>query len=852
MMIAKLAAYMAAGAFVLSLASDPASGSELADCPRQWISGGPIPGIDGYVSQIIPWDRDGQGPMGTDLLVFGGSIVVDQVVPGAAVWDGTHWEGFPHPGYSIFDWVIRDGQLVVGGQDWPYGRVSRWTGTEWETLPTLNSSGPVRAVEVFRGEIIAGGGDYFGNTSGNSFIRRFRGTYWDTLGQGISGHPVDALEIYNDELVAAGRFSSSGGTPLYGVARWNGVNWASLGTGISGTSGYPITDFLLMDGYLVVAGRFNMAGGNPASNIARWDGNSWSAFSGNPGFVTAMAMHEGELYVGNWTKTDGGYYDTGRVRRWTGSSWVIEGSDFVGGIGALSSYHGRLYAGGIFTVNGSGQPSLNFTALSITGSGWDTIGSGLNGPINSFSEYQGRLIAGGRFLASNGITTNRVAERIGSTWQPLGFGMNEEVLALQTHANKLVAAGYFTMAGGVTANRIAQWNGQSWQPMGTGFDATVRVMTEFQGDLIVGGDFDVADGMQTSRLARWNGLSWTPLGTGVDNGIGHVQALCEYQGDLYAGGSFDSVGGVFSPSIAKWNGSQWSQVPFPLGFLFTNGYVTALCVHDEKLFAVLDNNTFAEWDGSQWTYLGASDPYQQQTIGSVFAILSSGDRLYAVGEVGSNGVYATLAYFEGVQWDFEFAFPPRDDQEVYAIREYDNSLVLGGNFRIVNNEVSGFFAQWQQTGPRFEFQPTVSSTCPGTDVFLSATVSGAVNPAYQWKKDGSDLSDGANVQGSNSTTLQLLSVDLSDDGAYHLVVTDECGIAESIPAELTVACCTSRPNGDANRDRVVDALDIQFFVETIMEENRTAARVCPSDFNHDRKLDVEDVEGFVNALLSAP
>ena len=57
---------------------------------------------------------------------------------------------------------------------------------------------------------------------------------------------------------------------------------------------------------------------------------------------------------------------------------------------------------------------------------------------------------------------------------------------------------------------------------------------------------------------------------------------------------------------------------------------------------------------------------------------------------------------------------------------------------------------------------------------------------YQWQKDGVDLTDGSNINGSTTATLTITSARVSDSGSYIVQVVNAAGIATSDEAILTV------------------------------------------------------------------
>lgn len=73
----------------------------------------------------------------------------------------------------------------------------------------------------------------------------------------------------------------------------------------------------------------------------------------------------------------------------------------------------------------------------------------------------------------------------------------------------------------------------------------------------------------------------------------------------------------------------------------------------------------------------------------------------------------------------------------------------------------------------------------GQDATFTVMASG-VMLVYQWLKDGETISDTENTySGTTSETLTVLSVDLSDEGVYSVIIANNANIL-SAPARLTV------------------------------------------------------------------
>ena len=76
--------------------------------------------------------------------------------------------------------------------------------------------------------------------------------------------------------------------------------------------------------------------------------------------------------------------------------------------------------------------------------------------------------------------------------------------------------------------------------------------------------------------------------------------------------------------------------------------------------------------------------------------------------------------------------------------------------------------------------------CAGSSAIFSVAANGSTNLVYQWRKDGSNLSDGGNLSGTGSATLTINPVSSADLGNYDVLVTNSCGTNVSAQAALTL------------------------------------------------------------------
>ncbi len=91
-------------------------------------------------------------------------------------------------------------------------------------------------------------------------------------------------------------------------------------------------------------------------------------------------------------------------------------------------------------------------------------------------------------------------------------------------------------------------------------------------------------------------------------------------------------------------------------------------------------------------------------------------------------------------------------------------------------------------------QPSSIGVCPGDPAALSVTAPGA--GSFQWKLDDVNVVNGGGVSGATTATLNISSVDESDEGVYTCAVADGCILVTTNEVTLTVldpVSITSQP-----------------------------------------------------------
>jgi hypothetical protein len=107
--------------------------------------------------------------------------------------------------------------------------------------------------------------------------------------------------------------------------------------------------------------------------------------------------------------------------------------------------------------------------------------------------------------------------------------------------------------------------------------------------------------------------------------------------------------------------------------------------------------------------------------------------------------------------------------------------------------------------PQFLQQPAPVAASQGDNVTFSPVVYGAMT--YQWQWNGTNLTDGGRVAGSQSGSLSIATARMGDTGNYQLIVSNLSGASVSTAAALTVAAQPATLQSAAV-DQSGDACDI--------------------------------------------
>ena len=165
---------------------------------------------------------------------------------------------------------------------------------------------------------------------------------------------------------------------------------------------------------------------------------------------------------------------------------------------------------------------------------------------------------------------------------------------------------------------------------------------------------------------------------------------------------------------------------------------------------------------------------------------------FSVAVTGTNPAY---------QWQLNNVNIPGATSPTLTLSSVNSSFA--GNYKCIITGTCGIVTSNVVTLEVFtdvsiSLQPSDYSTCEGTTANLNVVASGS-NLTYQWQKNNTNISDGANITGTTTANLVLSNLTTGSTGGYACVVVGSCGTVKSTTAQLRVDAnitITSNPAND--------------------------------------------------------
>lgn len=463
---------------------------------------------------------------------------------------------------------------------------------------------------------------------------------------------------------------------------------------------------------------------------------------------------------------------------------------------------GKILVGGSFSSLG-GQTRLNLGRLNAIGTLDSSFHPGANNPVNALAvQADGRILVGGSFTSLGLQARNRIGRlnpdgSIDPGFNPeaQSYGYHPSVTSLAIQADgKILVGGSFTRLGGQSRYSLGRLNfdgslDSEFNPDGAGGDfANVNSLAiQADGKIVVGGCFTVLNGQPRNGLGRLNpgGSLDQAFNPEVGPASSSVSSLAlQADGKILVGGAFSTLGGqahyrigrlnsdgsldqAFNPEVGPASSSVFCLAIQPDGKILVGGTFSTLGGQSRNRIGRLNNTELAiqsltlESSAITWLRSATSPEVQRATFdyssnGLDWTTLGAGSRL-------PNG------------WQLSDVRIP-----------HGSMLRVRGHTPGGGGSPSSWFVEFLGGFPYLLIQPSNGTHYAGATV-TSSVVAGGLEPlAFQWQKDGANLSDDGRISGAISSSLTISNTQLLDAGHYTVIVTNAYGSVTSQVAKLTV------------------------------------------------------------------
>ena len=522
------------------------------------------------------------------------------------------------------------------------------------------------------------------------------------------------------------------------------INQAALDSSFSPSANSPVYSLAVQaDGRILVGGGFTTLGGQGRNYIARLNANGTLDAYFNPSannYVYSLALQaDGTILAG------GGFTTVG---------------------GQTCNRIGRLNANG--TLDPSFSPNANSTVYSMA------------------VQADGKILVGGAFTALGGQVRNRVARlNADGTLDPsFNLDANSTVYSLAVQADgRILVGGAFTALGGQVRNRVARLNADGTLDPSFSLNANNSVFSlavQADGKILLGGAFTTLGGQTCNRIGRLNtdgtlDPSFTP------NADSTVYSLAmQADGKILVGGAFSTLGGKMCNGIGRLNADGTLDPSFN-----PNANSTVYSVAVQADGRVLVGGGFSTLGGQPRSYIARLN----NTSPATNALLYDGANITWLRGGTAPEVWRTTFEFssDGTAWAML-----GDGNRVPGGWAWSSVAVTNGTIRALGYATGGYFngsGGIVETGlgaPGITAQPTGCTNNAATTAMFNVGVAGTTPLYYQWRKAGTNLTDGGNIAGALTSTLTVSNVFNSDAVAYDVIITNAYGSVTSGMAFLTV------------------------------------------------------------------
>lgn len=328
--------------------------------------------------------------------------------------------------------------------------------------------------------------------------------------------------------------------------------------------------------------------------------------------------------------------------------------------------NGDIYAGGIFTADGSANAMNRIAKFAAGGSVWSTVGTGVGGGVNNHVygvkfDNNRNLFLHGIFTATTaGLSVAGIAKLVSgaSTITAAVTGLTTTTIwdIAFTPDNTLYLGGQFTFSGGANIAKVLDGTTTPIVMAGSLNSIVRSLWYDRKSNLLyIGGQFTTENltSLVLRGIASWNGVAFTEVGNGVDSSV--VYVTVDSSGNLIIYGTFTKVNGQAAATqrILKWNGAYWTQLDMellsfkditalgitPNGYLTMGTFDTATTLKSNAHTTVVNNGNAPTTAQFRFTGTGKLQSIKNETTGQQVDLnytLATGEIVYldfAVGRI---------------------------------------------------------------------------------------------------------------------------------------------------------------------------------------------------------------------------
>lgn len=373
-------------------------------------------------------------------------------------------------------------------------------------------------------------------------------------------------------------------------------------------------------------------------------------------------------------------------------------------------------------------------------------------------------------------------------------------------------------------------------PVQVPIDCVVAIAAGAQFSLFLKSDGTVwAAGRNTAgQLGRSTGYAFVPE-------IGQVEFVSDVT--AIAAGMEHALALRSDGTVYSWGRNGEGQLGRGLNFEWTNvaslvyglSNVTVVAAGGLHSMAILSDQTARTWGANHWGQLGNGGGLNQnlpvQPVGLPGVRDTTGGANHTA-FVATNGTLWTVGSNNYGEGGHQFS------TQVVPVQVPQIANVLD----VEAGEVQTFVLN-AGVPPSIILQPISQTVLVGQPVQLTIAVLSVPAPhIYQWRRNGTSITDGGAITGATTPTLSIDSVTATMAGIYAIEIYNSFGSAVSVPVTLTVNC----PNGDGDCDGRIDEVDTAGLADCIGGPFGPRPPECEAipfgnfDANNDGDVDLRD------------